>query len=320
MRATAIAQPNIALVKYWGKADILRNLPAVGSLSITLDALTTTMTVDLQGAGRADELILNGQINHKIMPRVSACLDRLLGKNRGPAAIRSECNFPIAAGLASSAAAFAALVVATNAAADLSLDKLSLARAAGAASGSAARSLYGGFVELSVTPEDIAVESVVEENAWPLDVIVAVNAHGPKAMSSGEAMQLSAQTSPFYDRWVKSQDVDLAAARTAVLERDFSKLAEVSEHSCLKMHSVMWGSRPPVVYWNAATIACMESVRQMQCDGLDVFFTVDAGPQVKVICLPEIADEVHSIVRGTDGVLSTMRTALGQGARVVGDG
>jgi len=322
MRASAVAQPNIALIKYWGKQDVAGNIPAVGSLSITLDSLETRMTVEFDDRLGADELQLNGEPAARMLPRVSHCLDNLLGSKRAPAAIESVCNFPIAAGLASSASAFAALVVAASRAAGKQPDTLSLARAAGQASGSAARSLYGGFVELQLIEEEgspaIAVDSILQENAWPMQVIVAITATGEKPVSSSDAMKLSAKTSPFYASWLEHQDHDLEIARSAVADRDFSALAAISEHNCLKMHSVMWASRPPVVYWNKATLACMETVRGLQADGVPVFFTIDAGPQVKAVCLPDIADRVRKALQETDGVIDTMESSLGGGARLLG--
>ena len=317
MRVFAIAQPNIALIKYWGKQDVARNLPAAGSLSITLASLTTRMTVEFDDSLRWDELEVNGEPAAQLLPRVSACLDHLLGPGRAKALIDSECNFPIAAGLASSAASFAALVVAAGHAAGLDIDTLSMARVAGRISGSAARALYGGFVELQTSALDIEVESIRNGEEWPMQVVVAITAEGRKAVSSGDAMNLSAETSPFYASWVEHQNHDLHVARSAVAARDFAALAEVSEHNCLKMHSVMWGSRPPVVYWNKGTIACMETVRALQKDGVPVFFTIDAGPQVKAVCLPEAADRVLEALQETDGVIDTMRSSLGEGARLL---
>lgn len=317
MRADAQAQPNIALVKYWGKRDPERNLPAVGSLSLTLDSLWTRMSVELDTRLREDSLSVNGQVDHSMLPRVSHCLDRLLGAKRRRAAVRSENNFPVAAGLASSASAFAALVVAASEAAKLQHDRLTLARYAGAASGSAARSLFDGIVELSAGNEEIDVRSIADLDAWQLQLVIAINDDNPKAVSSGAAMQRSARTSPFYASWVERQPGDLDIARKAVSERDFAALAAVAEHNCLKMHSLMWTSRPPVVYWNAVTLACMETVRMLQQDGCPVFFTIDAGPQVKAVCLPEVVEAVRSALSAIEGVRKVLTSGLGPGARIL---
>jgi diphosphomevalonate decarboxylase len=320
LSVVAQAQPNIALVKYWGKRDAGRNLPAVGSLSLTLDSLSTRMSVELHPAPGADRLAVNGRDSPAMLGRVSACLDRLLGTPRPAATIESESNFPVAAGLASSAAAFAALVKGASAAAGLSHDTLALARLAGAASGSAARSLFEGIVELrpaSGDVDDIDVASIADAASWPLRVIVAVTDERKKPVGSSVAMQASAASSPFWRSWVEQQDADLDRARRAVAERNFAALAAVSEHNCLKMHSLMWTSRPPIVYWNGATLACMETVRELQRSGLPVFFTIDAGPQVKAVCLPEAEEEVRAALSVSPGVSRTWSCGLGSGARIV---
>jgi len=200
-------------------------------------------------------------------------------------------------------------------AAGRSLGIAELANLAGQSSGSAARSLYGGFVELRNGEQEVALQTLCEGADWPLKVVVAVTETGPKPVGSTEAMEISRQTSPFYSSWVEKQDEDLALAREAIKRRDFLKLGTVAEHNCLKMHSMMWASRPPIVFWNAATMRCLQTVRRLQRDGLGVFFTIDAGPQVKAICLPEHADDVRSALASTDGVVDVIPTGLGEAAR-----
>ncbi|MFQ5982662.1 MAG: diphosphomevalonate decarboxylase, partial [Woeseiaceae bacterium] len=175
---------------------------------------------------------------------------------------------------------------------------------------------YGGFVELSAGDQDIGVRSIAEPGDWPLKVVVAITESAPKQLSSGEAMIRSAKTSPFYNSWVERQSDDLSAARQAIESRDFEQLAVVAEHNCLKMHSVMWASRPPIVFWNDVTLACMETVRELQKKSLPVFFTIDAGPQLKAICLPEAQQSVRDALAETDGVLQTLVSGLGCGARM----
>jgi diphosphomevalonate decarboxylase len=317
MQATAIAQPNIALIKYWGKRDVEHNLPAVGSISITLRDLYTRMHVRFDDTLDADTLTVNAAPAGQLLPRLSACLDHVAGSGRARAHIASTCNFPIAAGLASSASSFAALVVAGAAAAGESYDRAALARLAGRASGSAARSLLGGFVELGNAGDRIEVREICPADAWPLAVVVAITEPGPKPVGSTEAMEISRKTSPFYPQWVAQQETDLATARAAIAERNFARLAAIAEHNCLKMHSVMWASRPPSVYWNAATMRCLQTIRGMQGQGVDVFFTIDAGPQVKAVCDPVAAGEVAAALRSTAGVTEVMTTGLGGGARLV---
>ena len=315
MTSVAQAQPNIALIKYWGKRDLALNLPAVSSLSVTLDSLWTRMSVEFRDSDGQDSLLVNDAQAPAMLKRVSHCLDLVAGEDRQRASVVSQSNFPIGAGLASSASAFAALVVAADTELNGSRDLLDLARLAGASSGSAARSLYGGFVELTAGENQIDVQTVCESSEWPLEIIVAITAEGPKPTGSSEAMIRGEGTSPFYSSWIERQDDDLRTAREAVLSKDFGKLAAVAEHNCLKMHSVMWTSRPPIVYWNNATLSCMETIRALQSDGVPVFFTIDAGPQVKAVCLPEAAESVLSALQNTAGVINTMRSSLGPGAR-----
>lgn len=319
MRATARARPNIALIKYWGKSDPDRNLPAVGSISATLDGLYTSMDVEIDGNLPQDDLLVDGMPQPSMLARVSRCLDDVLGADRPPARISSRCNFPIAAGLASSASAFAALVVAANAAGGGACSTAELAQTAGRASGSAARSLYGGYVELDICGQAIAVRPLCAPAEWPLRVVIAVTETGSKSIGSTEAMEISRKTSPFYRLWVEQQADDLAVARDAIANRDFMALAAVAEHNCLKMHSVMWASRPPVSYWNSATLDCMQTVRELQADGVQAFFTIDAGPQVKVFCEPQAADRVRQALSEIGGVHNVMECGIGTAAEIVTD-
>lgn len=317
MQATAIAQPNIALIKYWGKRDIARNLPAVGSISITLRELYTEVSVEWLPGAASDELHVNGAEDRSMLPRISACLDNVVGTARDKARVASSSNFPIAAGLASSASAFAATTVAAASAGGLTLSTTELARLAGRASGSAARSLYGGFAELRNVNDAIDVHALRELDSWPLQVVVAITETGPKGTGSTEAMEISRETSPFYANWLEQQGGDLAIARTAIEQKDFAALASIAEHNCLKMHSVMWASRPPMMYWNSATMRCMQTVRRLQQDGCQVFFTIDAGPQVKAVCTPRDAVAVAAALGATDGVQQIMTSSLGPAARLV---
>jgi diphosphomevalonate decarboxylase len=321
MQATAIAHPNIALVKYWGKTDVEENLPAVGSLSITLDGLTTRTHIRFDDALNEDQFLIAGREEPAMAARVSACLDDFRERIGAIAyaTVESDNDFPTAAGLASSASAFAALVVAADAALGAGLPRADLAELARRASGSAARSIFGGFVELGLVEEGRRTETrqILEPEAWPLRVVVAVTESGPKMVGSTAGMVLTERTSPYYQAWVASSPADLAEALSAVENRDFKALAAVSESSCLKMHGLMLSARPGLVYWNGATVACIGAVRRLQADGVPVFFTIDAGPQVKAVCLPGAHETVHSELSAVAGVQRVLSSGLGQGARVV---
>lgn len=324
MQATALAQPNIALVKYWGKQHIGHNLPAVGSISITLDAPRTRTRVSFSGTQAADEFLLNGQAEPAMLGRVSACLDtlRALAGSALRARVESSNDFPTGAGLASSASGFAALVTAGAAALGLELDRQQLADLARRGSGSAARSLLGGFVELSLPGAEshsTPVTGLCEAGDWPLAVAIAITSSRAKSVGSTEGMERSRLTSPFYPAWVDSSPADLERARQAIAARDFQALAEVSEHSCLKMHGLAMSAEPGLLYFNGATVECLHRVRALRAQGLPVFFTVDAGPQVKAVCLPGALEQVSAALAEVPGVQKILRCGLGEGARRVAD-
>ncbi|MEO0997191.1 MAG: diphosphomevalonate decarboxylase [Pseudomonadota bacterium] len=320
MEVIAEAGPNIALVKYWGKRPGPRNLPAAGSLSITLGGLCATTRVRASSAAE-DSLLINEASDPQATGRARSCLTELreVLDASGALDVVSAVNFPVAAGLASSAAGFAALTVAAHAYYGGTLGAEALARIAGHTSGSAARSLFGGFVELAAPRhdgDDIRVGPLADAGHWPLAVVVAVTEHGRKPIGSGAAMRRTAQTSPYYPAWLESQDDDLALARAAVMARDFQKLADVAEANCLKMHATLLAARPGIVYFNAATVDAIARIRALRAAGTAVFFTVDAGPQVKAVCLPDAAVAVAAALREIRGVEDVTTVALGAAPRL----
>lgn len=325
-RATALAHPNIALVKYWGKRDDALNLPASGSLSITLDGLHTRTSVQFDPALGEDDIVLNGRRDETESHKIGAFLD-LLRARAGistRARIVSGNDFPTGAGLASSASGFAALAVAADGALGLDLGARELSVLARRGSGSAARSIFGGFVEMAAGTrsdgEDAFATPLLDAEAWPLAVVIAITTRAAKSTSSRVGMELSRRTSPFYRDWIASGPGDLEAARGAVRMRDFDQLVEVGEASCLAMHAVMLSTRPGLVYWNGASVECMQRVRSLrEREGVGVFFTIDAGPQVKAVCLPDATARVADALRGVPGVQAILVSGLGQGARVVED-
>jgi len=318
MRAVAIAHPNVALVKYWGKRVLAGNLPATGSLSLVLGGLSTETSVTFDPSLRHDRVLLDGREDPETTARVSACLD-LLRQEAGvstPALVESRNDFPTGAGLASSASGFAALVTAGAGALGLHLPAQRLAEIARLGSGSAPRSLLGGVVLLRNREATTVCEQIAAAADWPLQIVVAVTTSGPKAISSRIGMARSEQTSPFYAAWVETHAADLDTGLVAVRNRDFPALAAIAEHNCLKMHAVMLTTRPPLLYWTPATLACLHKIQELRQDGVPVFFTVDAGPQVKAVCLPGAADDVAVVLGRLPGVLQVLRSPLGEGARL----
>ena len=312
MSTAAQAHPNIALVKYWGKQDVAGNLPAAPSLSITLDTLTTTTQVAVTTS--KDRIYLNDkEVDDE---KITRCLSALRTSYGIPhLEVRTQNNFPTAAGLASSASGFAALVTAVNSECELELDPPALSDLARRASGSAARSIFGGFVALE--GPGWQARQILGPDEWPLQTIVAITATDRKSTPSSTGMSLSRDTSPFYASWVSSTHADFQRGKECIAEHDFSALATLAESSCLKMHAVMLSSNPALIYWNAATLSCIHKVRELRAAGLAVFFTVDAGPQVKAVCLPDAAKTVQEALEAIPGVRQVLCTGIGPDAHIV---
>lgn len=321
--ACARAHSNIALIKYWGKREQYLNLPAVGSISVALDALYSETQVSFSSTLAADDVQLDQHTNAKSTQRISAFLD-LIRHRAGMdlrAQVRSRNNFPTGAGLASSASGFAALALAGAQAAGLELSARELSILARQGSGSAARSLFGGYVEMhrgeGNKGEDAYAEPLLDADAWPLHLIIAITDEAPKKIDSTQGMQSSANSSAFYPAWVDSSPDDLAAMRNAIEQRNFTDLGELTEYSCLKMHGLMLSANPGLLYWNAATVALIHRVRELRQDGLGVYFTIDAGPQVKALCRPQDSDAVADALAQVPGVKALRSTGLGPAAHLI---
>src|SRR5699024_7958609 len=203
----------------------------------------------------------------------------------------------------------------------LKVDTRGLSRLARRGSGSAARSVFGGYAEMqrgeAADGQDAVATPLLAADAWPLAVVVAITHSQAKAINSSHGMGNTAASSPFYPRWVADAETDLAAMRHAIAQRDFHALGQLAEHSCLKMHALMLSTQPGLIYWNAATVAAMHAVRALRADGVPVYFTIDAGPQVKALCPPRYSDRVAAALTAVAGVESVLPTMLGPGARLL---
>jgi diphosphomevalonate decarboxylase len=328
VEATARAHSNIALVKYWGKragASPELNLPATGSLSMTLSALHTTTTVRFGLPPRQDRLILGGQeADGTSTGRVAQFLDRvrtIAGMEAG-AEVISENNFPAASGLASSASAFAALALAATQAAGLKLTPLELSRLARLGSGSAARSIFGGFVEMHAGSEPDGADSFAHPlhppEHWDLRLLAAITTESAKDVSSRSAMQRTAETSPYFRAWCELIPGDLVHARTALAARDLPRLGALAESNCLRMHATALGASPPVLFWNPATVAVLREVSRLRQLGFAAWCTIDAGPHVKVICNAAQSAEITQFLVGCSGVIRVIESHPGPDAHLLG--
>lgn len=325
--ATAVAPSNIALVKYWGKRDAGLNLPVAGSLSMTLSGLETRTTTTYDPSRTGESLRLDGHAaSDGATAKLRPVLDRVrhaVGRD-GHFAIDSANNFPTGAGLASSASGLAALALSAADAAGWDATPSELSEAARLGSGSASRSIFGGFVEWARGERPDGRDSVAKplfaEGYWPLRMLVVVVEDKSKKTSSTSGMVRTAATSPYFPAWVESVDPDIATCRAAIEARDFDRLVEVAESSCLKMHASMMTSNPALIYWKSSTLAVLDTLRQLRTDGVPCGFTIDAGPNVKVLLPPGDDDTVERALSELDPVKRILRSGPGPGAARVVDG
>lgn len=319
--AKATAHSNIALCKYWGKrtgvpAEL--NLPATSSLSMTLDGLWTE--TELHPAS-SDRFELDGVVHQDDAARkVWAHLDRMWradGRSgtRPSVLVKSTNHLPTAAGLASSASGFAALTLAAAAAFDVQLDRSVLSGLARQGSGSAARSLWGGFVRLDrghrPDGSDCLARPLLPADHWDVRLLVIQTTAGKKPVGSTAGMERSRTTSPYYGAWIDGSEADLDRAEAALRARDLATLGSIVEHSALKMHACMIASVPSILYWNGTTVEVVRAVWQARNDGLAGFVTIDAGPHVKVLCEAKHATELATRLSAVPGVIATRACAPG---------
>lgn len=323
-RVVAVANANLALAKYWGKRNEALNLPFTGSLSVCLEGLQTTAAVTFDIDLAADRIAMNdAPAAAREAERVSRFIDLVREQASLPARARVEVrsNFPVAAGLASSASTFAALALAVPAAAGLSLDERQLSILARRGSGSAARSIRGGFVEWLAGENDDGSDSYAVQIAppdhWRLGIVVAVADEGSKKVGSREGMDHVVRRSPFFPAWLETHQNDLDAIRAGVLARDLEAVGRASEHNCLKMHAVSMAANPAIFYWNETTVAVMRRVRELREEGTAAYFTIDAGPQVKVICAMDDRARVAEALAGVAGVKRVILSEPGGDARLL---
>jgi diphosphomevalonate decarboxylase len=299
MEVTATAHPNIALVKYWGKRDAALKLPAMPSLAVTLDGFVTRTT--LRWGARKDRVFLDGvEAAPGAAKRVLDLLDRF-DPGRPPCEVESRNDFPTAAGLASSSSAFAALALAAATASGrgLSLEALSVLARTG--SGSACRSLHGGFTlwRMGVRPDGSDCHAIPVEAHPDLDlrVLVAVVDEGPKALSSTEGMHRTALSSPCYPAFVESGEPLVRCAAEAIGKGDLLGLLTFMERSTRLMLSAMWCSEPAVRYLKPRSLALIDEIEAARGEGLACGWTLDAGPNVKALCDAPSAEALASRIR-----------------------
>ncbi len=321
LTATALAHPNIAFIKYWGNRETTLRLPHTNSLSMNLGDLITRTNVRFDDTLEADHLIINEQeAQAEAVQRVSAFLNiiRELAGISTKAQVISENNFPMGAGIASSAAAFAALALAGSAAAGLSLDEKDLSRLARRGSGSASRSIPRGFAEwLAGTDDESSFAiSIADEKHWALaDCIAVINAeHKITGSSVGHTL---ADSSPYQAIRLQTAPQRVTQCRDAILNRDFEQLSQVTELDSNMMHAVMMTSTPALFYWQPASIKIMQEIPKLRAKGIPVCYTLDAGANVHVITEAAWMDKVSDLLIEISGVQTVISSGIGGPAILV---
>ena len=346
-KATATAPANIAFVKYWGAHDLSSGIPLNASISMTLSRCVSTCTVEARtcdaagGAAReeSDEVYVVAPGEHRPAPgegraqgdlrpapdafarRVLDHLERLRRWAGADCSFRvaTHNSFPSGAGLASSASGFAALTLATVGAlgAEVSAEELSiLARRSG--SGSAARSVLGGYVELpgGPVPDDVYARQLAEPGHWDLRDVIAIVAAEPKAVSSLEG-HARAPSSPYFRERLACLADRLTVVREALARRDFDLLGPAVEEEAVDLHLIAMSSSPPIFYWRPGTLEVLEAVRRLRTEGVKAYFTIDAGPNVHVICPPDAEETVASRLGALGSVREIIRDRVGPGPELI---
>jgi len=317
-----VAPANIAFIKYWGKRDVGPNIPLNNSISMNLDCAQTTTTVEFDPAMKLDQVTISGQAAGKTeTERVSRHLDlfRKLGKINHAAKVESTNNFPKGAGIASSASGFAALSLAAASAAGLKFTQKQLSVLARQGSGSACRSVPDGFVEWAAgdSSESSFARSIFSPDYWNICDVIVIVSHQQKKISSTEGHKL-ARSSPFFDTRIKGMEKKVAEIKKAMRKKDFSSFGEIIEAEAINMHAVMMTSVPPLYYWSPETLEIIKSVIEWRESGLEAYFTIDAGPNVHIICQGKDKSRVVRKLKTLRSVIEQIIIAKpGKGARLI---
>jgi len=326
-KSSAIAHANIALIKYWGRSqshDPLLNIPLNDTVSMTKYgtnkeiSLCTHTTIEFSTDYSEDVAIVNHEIlTGSNLQRVLRVIDwlRQFTDLKWKFKLVSENDFPTQAGLASSASAFSALVVAVANALELDLSMKELTTIARIGSGSAARSIYGGFVYCykGNSHETAYAEQICKPENFGMNAVIAIVDQQKKKISSDMGHEF-AFTSPFNEIRIQKSQIQAFQIRQAILEKDFSTIGQIAEQNCMYMHSVMMTSQPPLFYWNPVTLKIIKTIIQYREEGLECYYTIDAGPNVHCLCRPDDVSKIQSLLQKIDGVQLTLIAEPGEDA------
>ncbi len=322
MKASAVAPSNIAFIKYWGKKNEVLRLPENGSISMNLSNLLTTTTVEFSPSYKEDSITINGVQEANEGSRAIKHLDRIResAKITDKAKVVTENNFPTGTGLSSSASGFAALTVAAASAAGLNLSQKELSILARQGSGSACRSIPNGFVEWldGDTSETSYAVSIFPEDYWDIVDIVAVVSKNKKEVSTTEGQKL-VNSSPFFPVRLANIKNKIELIKKYLSEKDFTAFGELLESEALELHAIMLTSRPSLIYLLPGSLKIMHAVKKWRADGLEVYFTVNTGQDIHLICRKKDAETVVKKLNGIEEVSKTIINDPSKGAHLVSD-
>lgn len=323
LTSTAIAHPNIALIKYWGNKDQLLRIPLNGSISFNLDSLFTKTNVTFNHEYQSDSLTINqNEVEGLGLDRVVSFLDnvRKLSGRHLFAKVESENNFPVGTGIASSASAFSALSLSASKAIGLDFTEKELSILARRGSGSACRSIPAGFVEWlpGETDSDSFAESIAPPEHWDLVDIIAVVSTDHKQVGSTAGHEI-ADSSPLQSARVKDTNRRLEIVRKAILERDFEAMAAIVELDSNIMHAVMMTSTPSLMYWESTSLTIMKTVKEWRASGLPVCYTLDAGPNVHIITTKDYSERILANLTQIKGLKKIFKSGVGGRTKTIED-
>ena len=315
----AIAHPNFALVKYWGKKDSNQNRPAMSSISVTVDSMISKTKIFKNFQSNHHQLFINGKEESdlsKILPPLEYLSE--FSRTDEYLVIESQNNFPTSSGLASSASGIASFVTAYEAHYDLCLDINHKVEASMLGSGSAPRSLIGGFV-LMDHKDNYRCSQILKVPEWPLDVLICIVSKKPKEISSRGGMEISKKTSPIYQDWLDINHKHINLALNAIKTKNMAALENVTEKNCKLMHEVMKTSIPSISYMTDVTYSCLSEIENLRLLGHKLFYTIDAGPQVKIICDPTSSEIIKNrIIEKTD-VIDIIHAGIGGPPKILNE-
>lgn len=318
MKKTAVAPSNIAFIKYWGRKDEELRLPENGSISMNLSNLLTTTTVEFNDAFEQDTITIDGQENEQEIARVVKHLERIrkIAGINTHAKVVSKNNFPSGTGLSSSASGFAALTVAGSLAAGLNLSEKELSILARLGSGSACRSIPDGFVEWmdGSTNDTSYATSLYPPSYWDISDVVVIASNEKKKVSTTQGQKLSS-TSPFYKTRQNYIEKKTTLLKQFLKNKNFTEFGNIIEAEALELHSIMLTSSPSLIYLLPNTIRIMHEVKSMRKNGIEVYFTLNTGQDVHLICESKNAAAVSEIAKNIEGVRDTIINSAAIGTK-----